>query len=203
MGTARPPPTREQGPVAREESAARRSLIATRRLELVAEYNKEKPSAPPAAGAVDASARDMKNARPIRSTRSSFAAASAALAMVAAGCSTGTSSVDAGGSPDTGGCMSALGGECGSNMRNACTCDVGLECTPGDSGLPFGDVGGTCQPLTAFPDAGGCTSTQGGHCGGNTAHPCGCAGALVCSPADSGLPFGDVGGTCQPASGVR
>jgi hypothetical protein len=47
-------------------------------------------------------------------------------------------------------------------------------------------------------DSGGCVSGAGGHCGGNTAHPCTCAPALVCTPGDGGPPFGDVGGTCAP-----
>lgn len=48
-------------------------------------------------------------------------------------------------------------------------------------------------------DAGdACVSGLGGHCGGNTSAPCVCALGLTCRPADSGLPFGDVGGTCEP-----
>ncbi len=44
-----------------------------------------------------------------------------------------------------GGCVSQKGGHCGGNIANPCTCAVGLTCTPGDGGAPFGDVGGTCQ----------------------------------------------------------
>jgi hypothetical protein len=42
-------------------------------------------------------------------------------------------------------CVSDLGGPCGGNRANPCTCAPDLKCTPGDSGLPFGDVGGTCE----------------------------------------------------------
>jgi hypothetical protein len=72
------------------------------------------------------------------------------------------------------------------------------------SGLPSGYVKkpvlheGTCTTDAGTNDAGGaCVSQKGGPCGGNTAHPCSCAVGLTCTPGDSGLPFGDVGGTCQ------
>ena len=44
------------------------------------------------------------------------------------------------------------------------------------------------------------TASQGEHCGGNTANPAQCAAGFTCQPdPNSNLPFGDVGGTCQPA----
>jgi hypothetical protein len=45
----------------------------------------------------------------------------------------------------------ALPGErCGGNMTTAPTCTVGYHCVPDPgSHLPFGDVGGTCQPISA------------------------------------------------------
>ena len=56
----------------------------------------------------------------------------------------GPCSADAGG--DAGGaCVSQKGGRCGGNTAQPCTCATGLVCTPGDGGLPIGDVGGTCQ----------------------------------------------------------
>jgi hypothetical protein len=52
----------------------------------------------------------------------------------------------AGACTDSGGaCVSPKGGHCGGNIANPCTCAAGLTCTPGDSGAPFGDVGGTCE----------------------------------------------------------
>jgi hypothetical protein len=168
-------------------------------------------------------------------------------------CRCAPTAVDSGG----GTCVSPLGGHCGGNTTRPCSCAQGLVCTPGDSGLPFGDVGGTCEtardaacidniacmqgfvfdsvlcrcvpastdggresaaPLgdaspapdvattpvvtadgSATSDGGACVSSQGGSCGGNTVNPCSCAPGLVCTPGDSGLPFGDVGGTCEPA----
>lgn len=59
------------------------------------------------------------------------------------------------------------------------------QCAPADAGGTGADAGGVC------------VSQQGGRCGGNTAHPCTCASGLVCTPGDGGLPFGDVGGTCE------
>jgi hypothetical protein len=99
-------------------------------------------------------------------------------------------------------CQSQVGEHCGGNTAHPCTCGSGLVCTPGTSGLPFGDVGGTCQSpsnTNTNTDAGGaaCVSKQGEHCGGNIAHPCTCAADLVCTAAGSGPPVGDVGGTCQ------
>jgi hypothetical protein len=134
-----------------------------------------------------------------------------------------------GGPGEVVGCVSQQGAHCGGNTAQPCTCAPGLACTPGDSGLPFGDVGGACEPphdsgcvdtvlcvvgdvfdpvlcrcVAASSEGGGadggsCVSQQGGHCGGNTTRPCTCAPGLACTPGDSGLPFGDVGGTCEPA----
>ncbi|MBV9945931.1 MAG: hypothetical protein JOZ69_03695 [Myxococcales bacterium] len=101
------------------------------------------------------------------------------------------------GVPDGGACVSTEGGHCGGNTANPCACASGLVCTQGDGGLPFGDVGGTCELAAAEGGGSACVSDQGGPCGGNTAHPCDCAAGLVCIPGDSGLPFGDVGGTCE------
>jgi hypothetical protein len=59
---------------------------------------------------------------------------------------------------------------------------------------------GACVDAGEVKDSGTiCRSEQGGHCGGNTANPCTCAAGLVCTPGDSGLPSGDVGGTCEPS----
>jgi hypothetical protein len=124
------------------------------------------------------------------------------------GCSSGTtpgpSSVADGavdGPAETGACTSTQGGPCGGNTANPCACVAGLVCTAGDSGLPVGDVGGTCEPppdATVTDDASACVSSQGGRCGGNTTHPCTCTSGLVCTAGDGGGAFGDVGGTCQP-----
>jgi hypothetical protein len=66
------------------------------------------------------------------------------------------------------------------------------------SGLPSGYQRNRVKHEGACLDAGGtCVSQQGGPCGGNIAHPCTCAPGLACRAGDSGLPFGDVGGTCQ------
>jgi len=66
------------------------------------------------------------------------------------------------------------------------------------SGLPTGYQTKPVLHEGACTDAGGaCISQRDGHCGGNTARPCTCASGLVCTPGDGGLPFGDVGGTCQ------
>jgi len=63
------------------------------------------------------------------------------------------------------------------------------DAAPVDSGAP------------GHPDSGtaACVSDRGGHCGGNIAHPCTCVAPLVCTPGAGGLPFGDVGGTCESA----
>jgi hypothetical protein len=97
-------------------------------------------------------------------------------------------------------CVSHLGDHCGGNIQNACSCAADLACTLGDAGLPFGDVGGTCQkpePLPEATDAGACVSDEGGHCGGNTRFPCSCAAGLDCTPHLGGPAPGDVGGTCE------
>lgn len=99
-------------------------------------------------------------------------------------------------------CVANHGEHCGGNTTHPCTCAAGLVCTPGSGGLPFGDVGGTCEsPTSADAGSSACVSQQGEHCGGNTAHPCTCAAGLTCTPGSSGLPFGDVGGTCRGPSG--
>jgi hypothetical protein len=155
-----------------------------------------------------------------------FAALTTApFALGAQGCSSGTTAgptfvADAAvdGSAETGACVSTQGGPCGGNTANPCACVAGLVCTAGDSGLPVGDVGGTCEPRSeagiandagmahdsgladdagTANDTGECVSSQGGRCGGNTAHPCACASGLVCTPSDGGAAFGDVGGTCE------
>jgi hypothetical protein len=81
----------------------------------------------------------------------------------------------------------------------------GLGCAPQCSNGVLKDANG-CDTCTCAPapdgggtgsDGGACVSTQGGRCGGNTTHPCTCASGLTCTPGDGGLPFGDVGGTCQ------
>jgi len=115
---------------------------------------------------------------------------------------------------DSGACLSGLGGRCGGNTADPCTCDTGLVCTPGDSGLPFGDVGGTCEPPAAVCDPGvGCPVGSSWDI-----HTCACAqlcqvatdctGALpalcaLCPSADGGTPitrcahFVCIGGFCQ------
>jgi hypothetical protein len=67
------------------------------------------------------------------------------------------------------------------------------------SGLPYGyQFHPVLHQGTCATDAGGaCVSQRGGHCGGNIANPCTCATGLTCTLGDSGLPFGDVGGTCE------
>jgi hypothetical protein len=52
----------------------------------------------------------------------------------------------------------------------------------------------------AMTDSTRCVSQRGEHCGGNISNPCTCATGLTCTPADGGPPFGDVGGTCEPAA---
>ena len=117
--------------------------------------------------------------------------------------------LESAGCAGTGQCFPApTGPRCAIASAVGCGCngtDVSIDpsCY---SGLPAGyvkkpvlhqgicttDAGGSTQ------DGGGaCVSPQGGPCGGNTAHPCTCAAGLTCTPGDSGLPFGDVGGTCQ------
>jgi len=73
---------------------------------------------------------------------------------------------------------------CGGNMANAPQCVDGYECMPDpNSTLPFGDVGGICEPS---------------HCGGNMANALQCTDGYDGVPdPNSTLPFGDVGGVCQ------
>jgi len=67
---------------------------------------------------------------------------------------------DAGPAKDSGTvCASALGGHCGGNIVNPCTCQAGLVCTPGDGGVPFGDVGGTCELADAGGTHASCTAS--------------------------------------------
>jgi hypothetical protein len=47
--------------------------------------------------------------------------------------------------PCPGGTPVGLGCHCGGNLVAACTCAPGLTCF-NDSGLPTGDIGGTCVP---------------------------------------------------------
>ena len=90
--------------------------------------------------------------------------------------------------------------------RCALASTVGCGCNGSDvsidpscySGLPTGYQTKPVLHEGACTDAGGgCVSQRGGRCGGNTARPCTCASGLTCTPGDSGLPFGDVGGTCE------
>jgi hypothetical protein len=101
----------------------------------------------------------------------------------------------------TGQCFPASSGpRCGIASSVGCGCngsDVSIDpsCY---SGLPTGYQTKPVLHEGACADAGGaCISQRGGRCGGNTAHPCTCASGLTCTPGDSGLPFGDVGGTCE------
>lgn len=101
---------------------------------------------------------------------------------------------------DAGTCVAKRGEHCGGNIRNACTCDKGLECqAQAGSKLPVGDVGGTCEPPVSVDNDGGvCLSVKGGPCGGNLRGACACANGLVCTAKPgSNLPVGDVGGTCE------
>jgi hypothetical protein len=94
-----------------------------------------------------------------------------------------------------------------SGPRCALGSTVGCGCSGSDvsidpscsSGLPTGyQFKPVLHQGACATDAGGaCVSQRGGHCGGNTARPCTCASGLTCTPGDSGLPFGDVGGTCE------
>ncbi len=101
----------------------------------------------------------------------------------------------------TGQCFPAPGGpRCAIASAAGCGCsgaDVSIDpsCV---SGLPTGYNPTPILHAGTCTDAGGaCVSQRGGPCGGNTAHPCACGSGLVCTPGDSGLPFGDVGGTCE------
>lgn len=93
-----------------------------------------------------------------------------------------------------------------SGPRCAIASTVGCGCNGSDvsidpscsSGLPTGYQTKPVLHEGACTDAAGaCVSQRGGRCGGNTARPCTCASGLACTPGDSGLPFGDVGGTCE------
>jgi hypothetical protein len=89
--------------------------------------------------------------------------------------------------------------------RCAIASSVGCGCNGSDvsidpscySGLPNGYQSKPVLHEGTCTDGGACVSQKGGPCGGNTAHPCTCASGLACTPGDSGLPFGDVGGTCE------
>jgi antistasin family protein len=90
--------------------------------------------------------------------------------------------------------------------RCAIASTVGCGCHGSDvsidpscySGLPNGYQSKPVLHEGACMDAGGgCVSQRGGPCGGNTARPCTCASGLTCTPGDGGLPFGDVGGSCE------
>jgi hypothetical protein len=98
----------------------------------------------------------------------------------------------------TGQCV-RIGAFCAIASTVACGCNGanvngGPSCT---AGLPGGYLPKPILHQGPCSDAGACVSQKGGHCGGNTAQPCTCASGLVCTPGDSGSPFGDVGGTCQ------
>jgi hypothetical protein len=92
-----------------------------------------------------------------------------------------------------------VGPRCGIASSVGCGCNgsqvsIDPSCY---SGLPDGYQTKPVLHRGACVDAGGCVSQRGNPCGGNTAHPCTCAPGLVCTSGDSGLPFGDVGGTCE------
>jgi hypothetical protein len=102
----------------------------------------------------------------------------------------------------TGQCFPAPGGaRCAIASPLGCGCngtDVSID--PGCvSGLPSGyQLHPVLHEGVCAADAGGaCVSDRGGPCGGNTSNPCTCATGLACTPGDSGLPFGDVGGACE------
>lgn len=101
----------------------------------------------------------------------------------------------------TGQCFPApVGARCAIMDTVGCGCNgTGVPIEPScRSGLPDGYQSEPVLHEGACTDAGGaCVSQQGGRCGGNTANPCTCASGLTCTPGDSGLPFGDVGGTCE------
>jgi hypothetical protein len=101
----------------------------------------------------------------------------------------------------TGQCFPNPGGSrCGIASAMGCGChgtEVSIDpsCV---SGLPQGyNPVPVLHAGVCADDGGACVSPKGGPCGGNTATPCTCATGLTCTPGDSGLPFGDVGGTCQ------
>jgi hypothetical protein len=101
----------------------------------------------------------------------------------------------------TGQCFPAPSGpRCAIASAVGCGCN-GMEVSIDPScysGLPTGYQTKPVLHEGACTDAGGaCVSQRGGGCGGNTAHPCTCGPGLACTPGDSGLPFGDVGGTCE------
>ena len=133
------------------------------------------------------------------------------LCATDADCATGfiCGFLESAGCAATGQCfLGPTGPRCGIASAIGCGCN-GTEVSIDPScysGLPAGYVkkpvlhAGTCTTDAGGPtmDAGGaCVSQQGGPCGGNTARPCMCAAGLTCTAGDSGLPFGDVGGTCQ------
>ncbi|MGH7269902.1 MAG: hypothetical protein ACREJ3_05675 [Polyangiaceae bacterium] len=93
-----------------------------------------------------------------------------------------------------GGARCALAGAIGCGCNGS---DVSIDPTCA-SGLPTGYNPRPVLHAGACTDAGGaCVSQRGGPCGGNTSHPCTCASGLACTPGDGGLPFGDVGGSCE------
>jgi hypothetical protein len=109
--------------------------------------------------------------------------------------------LEAAGCAATGHCFPGpTGARCGIASSIGCGCN-GSEVSIDPScysGLPSGYQTKPVLHEGACTDGGGaCVSTRGGPCGGNTAHPCSCASGLTCTPGDSGLPFGDVGGTCE------
>jgi hypothetical protein len=99
--------------------------------------------------------------------------------------------------------LSAPTQHCGGNIANAPTCPDGFECVPNPaSNLPFGDVGGICQLAEVDDDDGSSVDGSPQHCGGNIANAPTCPDGFECVPNPaSHLPFGDVGGICQPAAG--
>jgi hypothetical protein len=128
--------------------------------------------------------------------------------------------------PDSGGiCVkTGVGASCGGFINPPPTCDAGLVCHPN---LTNPDKAGTCGYANYNESCGGftanpiecgnglecshiaadgtwinpdwpgvCLEGAGSQCGGNMTTAKACAGDLTCV-SDSGLPVGDVGGTCQ------
>ena len=100
----------------------------------------------------------------------------------------------------TGQCFPApTGARCGLASSVGCGCSgsnvaIDPSCV---SGLPSGYQTKPVLHEGACTDGGACVSQRGGPCGGNTSRPCTCASGLTCTPGDGGLPFGDVGGSCE------
>ena len=101
-------------------------------------------------------------------------------------------------------CFSAAVVTCAS-YGAGCACD-GTQINIACNGLPAGYGTkpllhtGACADAGPAKDSGTvCASGLGGQCGGKIVNPCTCQAGLVCTSSASGAPFGDVGGTCEPA----